>query len=501
MIVPPVALGNADPDWPPPPRGINGPGVAQMQIGPPIALVEVEAYPNPAPRKCIWAMLLLSSLLVLRVQQDRYAEVVRWHGGIPDNSGPFPWEIQPLVSRNDSFQATFLAPIMRRASTFIQPPHAEESMVVTGLSRTMSLGGSSGVTGVASQYGNAAGEALPAGVSAVVVGGTATTLPAACPKGNATSPCYVGVQTLASQQAERALPRPPAGDVVCHQFIAGGTLATMRPLLPAAPGVAPTAGAATATSAGSPAAAYGVGCVRGEHIHAAVVSSVNDTVVVAWDPPSSRSRLRGNSGRPVSCLASVSLSSMRPGPVVHVEWASTVLFDQRSSSIITVGFSGAQTLVAQQLDAATLQPRWRYRLPLSVAWLLHTPRVSDGFLIFVGSEQPFVGTIFVVDLRSSEIYEQDPPPTASGRRQPRRRRLPRAMFVESLVGNQAGLSAGHDASRTGELVEGPCSIFNPLAELAAAAAPPAASSTSAADKVGVAGGSSHDGGDVKSPDR
>merc|ERR1719210_2342165 len=88
-------------------------------------------------------MLLLSSLLVLRVQQDRYAEAVRWHGGVPDHGPPFPWEAQSLVDRGDGFEATFLAPVVRRASTFVR--HAAEAadggFFVTGLSHATFMGG------------------------------------------------------------------------------------------------------------------------------------------------------------------------------------------------------------------------------------------------------------------------------------------------------------------------------------------------------------------------
>lgn len=84
-------------------------------------------------------------------------------------------------------------------------------------------------------------------------------------------------------------------------------------------------------------------------------------------------------------------------------------------------------------DPVTLAPQWKFRLPLSVGWLLRAPLVSGGFLLFVGSEEPFLGTIFAIDLRKQQVYEQDPPAPGGARRRPQRRRLPQSMVVERLT--------------------------------------------------------------------
>ena len=62
--------------------------------------------------------------------------------------------------------------------------------------------------------------------------------------------------------------------------------------------------------------------------------------------------------------------------------------------------------------------------------------MSDGYLLFLGSETPFVGSIFAVDLRRQMIYQQDPP-TAGPSQRPRRWVLPYNKFVERLPENPA----------------------------------------------------------------
>ena len=51
-----------------------------------------------------WAMMLISILLILHVQRDRYIEALRWHGGIADHGPPLPWEVQPIISPNDTYE-------------------------------------------------------------------------------------------------------------------------------------------------------------------------------------------------------------------------------------------------------------------------------------------------------------------------------------------------------------------------------------------------------------
>ena len=50
-------------------------------------------------------MMLISILLILHVQRDRYIEALRWHGGIADHGPPLPWEVQPIILPNDTYEA------------------------------------------------------------------------------------------------------------------------------------------------------------------------------------------------------------------------------------------------------------------------------------------------------------------------------------------------------------------------------------------------------------
>ncbi|CAJ1332802.1 unnamed protein product, partial [Effrenium voratum] len=125
-------------------------------------------------------------------------------------------------------------------------------------------------------------------------------------------------------------------------------------------------------------------------------------LVVAWDPRGKG----GASGRPFSCLARVGFPSMSLLGSLSVDLVSSVIYDHSTGSILTLGFSGSQTIVVDQYSA-TLKPQLRYSIPISVAWLLHAPKMSDGYLLFLGSEAPFVGSIFAVDLQRQQIYQQD----------------------------------------------------------------------------------------------
>mmetsp|Transcript_77351 Transcript_77351/g.125236 ORF Transcript_77351/g.125236 Transcript_77351/m.125236 type:complete len:439 (+) Transcript_77351:157-1473(+) len=421
-MVPPNALGNPDPEveWRP----------ARGDFGqePEIVLVEAEAYPNAAPRKCVWTMLMLSTLMILHVQKDRYVEALRWRTGIPDEGPPLPWESQALVSGNDTFQATFLAPSMRRASSFVQLP-SNSPLVITGLLQRVFAGDSS-------NPGSVMAPAPPAGVTAVVVGTEQFALTQACP-GSAWAACHAGVQ----RAEESSVPvRQLPGASTCHRFLTGTSLSSLA----------------------APLGSFrGLLCTRSTSIHSAVAtsatSSENSTVVLAWE---ARSGSAQDSGRPVSCLASVSFPSMRLIRSVPVDFAASVHFDRATQSLITVGFSSAQTILVDQFDAKTLKPQLRYALPLSVAWLLHAPRVSDGFLLFLGSEVPFVGTIFAINLKKSLLYQQDPP---VGSRKPRRWVLPADKFVERLPDNSV-LSSGTGKNaflgQKGITGDGPCAAVS-----------------------------------------
>jgi len=409
MIVPPT-IGNADPEWPLPRNpagpgaglgnGVAGPGGA----GPPAAFIiqPIDAFPNTLPRKCVWAMLLLSCLLVLRVQQDRYAEILRWRGGVPD-MGRFPWEDHGLASGSDAFEATFLSPVMRKASTFLRAPQ-EASMVITGLTKAVlsrPIAGEGSASVAASAGSSSSSSMLPGFVTAVT---ESSLLPSRACLSNTTS-CFVGTQRARSVAASHGL---LPGSSACHRVVVGGSIRTMRPLVGANGSVR-------------------LLCIRSEFIEAVVPTAVNGTFILSWEPqPASGEKLLSS----ISCLAAVALPDMRVKQVVAVERVSTVLYDRGSASLVTISYTLKDSqLIAMALDPVTLLTRWKYRLPLSVAWLLRAPRVSDGFLLFVGSEDPFLGSIFTIDLVNSQVYEQDAPSSGT-RRPPQRRRLPREMVAE-----------------------------------------------------------------------
>lgn len=424
MSVQPTAFGNIDADEWPPGRDERLPqrfGAVIPGQDVPHVLV-VEAYPNPLPRKCVWAMLLLSCLLVLRVQQDRYTDVVRWTGGgVPDTGQPFPWETQPLVSANDTYQATFLSPIIRRASTFMNSNSAP--MMIAGLPRLV-VTGSSGDDATAVQ-------SVTPGV--VAIAGGFKLAPPVCGRG---SDCFVGVQrlppyvTAASLLTDGNSRKVPGLLVTCHRFVAGASATELHALVPVGKKVN-----------GSQAF-----CVRSKRIHSLASSaSKESSAVVAWDPigstkvnlsprPAAGTGLDQalRSSRMLTCLAAVSLHSgaAEVGPVALVDAAVTVLYDQGSQSLVTIGFTSTQMITVHQYDSVTLKPMVTYRLPMMVAWLLRAERLADGFLLFVGAEEPFTGSIFTIDLRRSEVFEQDPPTLGGSGQMPKRKKLPRRMVID-----------------------------------------------------------------------
>merc|ERR1712139_247093 len=95
----------------------------------------------------------------------------------------------------------------------------------------------------------------------------------------------------------------------------------------------------------------------------------------------------------------------------------------------------------------------------SVGWLVRSARVSNGFLIFIGSEEPFIGTTFSIDLRNSQVYQQDPPRGRGSSRKPERRRLPRALVLERPASD--GWNRPSPAEKA---MNGPCAIESMLLE-------------------------------------
>jgi hypothetical protein len=340
---------------------------------------------------------------VLRVQQDRYADGTRWHSGGRAVAGKsFPWEERALVAGDEPFEATLFTPARpgasTRASTFQRPVFGAD-MITAGTGRVSRLGFGKGGAGAAERGGS---EVMPDDVTAMLTG----TRGEGCQGANASKSCYMAVQRVRRFDNRSS----------CSRFVAGASLSTMQSLADI-----------TGEKAGS------LVCVEGTGIQSALATHIADKVVVAWEPIRQTSSRTGRH----SCLAMVdfppkawgalpgevhsSESNARESqtirPILH---DSTVLYDNRSRSIVTVGFDrcggdltslGSTKLVVHQFDAQTLEPRWTYHsLPLQVAWLLRSPRRSDGYLLFTvaQNEEVIIGTIFVIDLVTHEVYERGP---------------------------------------------------------------------------------------------
>jgi len=155
---------------------------------------------------------------------------------------------------------------------------------------------------------------------------------------------------------------------------------------------------------------------------------------------------------PFTCVAQLSLPSLSVKAVSAVDRAATALFDTASQSLVTVGFSLGGTLVLHVLNATSLLPQMRYRLPVSTSWVVQAPNISDGFVLLVGSEEPSFGTVFGIDLQQKQVYEVRAP--SPGHSRPRRQRLPKSLHVERLI---AG-GAANTFSEALTLPDGPCSI-------------------------------------------
>lgn len=139
--------------------------------------------------------------------------------------------------------------------------------------------------------------------------------------------------------------------------------------------------------------------------------------------------------------------------IILLVWTLTSEQLLYSRSYVSTSHGTATTgpcIVSVALRSFTMtfaQPE-RYSIPISVTWLLHAPKMSDGYLLFLGSETPFVGSIFAVDLRRQMIYQQDPP-TAGPSQRPRRWVLPYNKFVERLPENP--FMASKQSASTGTL--------------------------------------------------
>eukprot|EP00927_Polykrikos_kofoidii_P063221 TRINITY_DN58037_c0_g1_i1.p1 TRINITY_DN58037_c0_g1~~TRINITY_DN58037_c0_g1_i1.p1 ORF type:complete len:449 (-),score=49.84 TRINITY_DN58037_c0_g1_i1:25-1371(-) len=386
IIIPPTRFGNNDPDYPDW-QARGGVIAIGANDGMPVVVQVVDAYPNPLPRRCIWAMLLLAGLWVITVHNNRAVENVgRWRGGgKPDKGKPLPWESQSLVSQNDSYEAIFLTPVFGHIASFVHSPAGKSARGIFS--------------------------------SDILVVPGFFHLPPSCPSGS-DDRCFVGVKPLEPSSAISLLRSHQLPDsAACHQFLVGKSPTSLRPLnFNDVTGVQQKATSAL--------------CVRSGRIHSVTLSPLDSnatnshgmTAIVAWDP------------KPMTlgtCVSIVQLNDMTVGPTMLADSTSMVVYDKGSHSVVTFGFDTSHhLLIVNQFDAATLTFMWRYRLPLSVSWLLRAPRLSDGYLIFVGTEDPFIGTTLVVDLKLSEVYEQEPA-LSGAKRLPQRRHIQRSTVVDN----------------------------------------------------------------------
>lgn len=430
---PPGTIGNADADLPPGFRVHVGGFAQAAQAG--------NGNPSPPP-KWLWAMLMMFSMLVLRLQEEQYAESMRNRAfAAAERDPPFVWEADVLSLGNASLQTAFLSPLYRRTPSFLTPV-VGAGTAFTGLGRVLAT----------SSSGSAMEEP-----NAVAAGSGQLTL-SMCPEDG--RECIVAVQRA---PLLRRVARAPQGST-CFRLLAGADAANLLPVSDAG-GNRPLL------------------CLRSRLLTAVVPAKVagDDRLVVVWDPPrppreifrmhveseaADSNHFEGNRSRldtaslsrladlgvlsdlavldgatlgPHSlslslstCIAALSLPDLTVKAVTTVDRASTAIFDQATSLLLIIGFSASQMIVVQALDAETLEPKWRFRLPLTMAWVVRAPPSSDGFVLLIGSEEPFLGTVVVVDLKAARVYEQDPPYGPEHRRSPRRR-LPR-VHAESLAG-------------------------------------------------------------------
>lgn len=348
---------------------------------------------------------------MVRVQQDHYAEAMRRTGGwIEDTGAPFPWELQALVANNDTFESTYLSPMIRRVSTFV---HSKgEKLVIPGLPHV--------VTPVVKGHG--VSPILPTDVVAL---GSGFSWPSPdCNAGGGS--CFVALQRLPANFAK-------AG--TCHRIVAGSALSSLREVV------------GTGNSSSQ------VLCVDGSRVHSLVPAGALGASVVAWDPPQAKvnlgmaetsAQVQTWNQQQLTCLRGVGLDTLQVGPSVLVDGVALMLYDAASKTVVTIGFATAsQLLTVRQYDPVTLAAQQTHTLPLTTAWLLNAARLTDGYVVFIGAEDPFFGFVFTVDLRFGNLYQTEPPAPGGGKR-PKRRKFPRGPDQRGL-GDAS--SAQHDFSK------------------------------------------------------
>lgn len=375
-----------------------------------------------------------STLMLLRLQQEHIGIEFRQHRGVvlEETAPAFKWEAISSLASVEDFEATLLSPSRQGASTFL--PEGDHLAV-------LSLGN----VGLLHAGAKNATENSVSGTGYVGIGRGSHIHLDGCDRDS----CVLGMQRV--PLFRRPSHRVPRG-ATCFRVMVGPTAEELQPM----------------ASSSRP-----LLCMRAQRISA--VLPVNDkgntTVYLVWDPSVPRGgestggqdtgdRAASDSAQynaalmpAFTCVAALTLPDLQVRAMAGVDWAATAVYDSASASIITIGHTATSgTLVAHSLDPLTLRPKRRYRLPLSTAWSVQLPGVSDGFLLLLGAEPPFTGTAFAIDLGAEQVYMLSPPEGESD--PPVRMRLPKSKHVEELVnGGAMGLLS---PSLTAE--DGPCNI-------------------------------------------
>lgn len=368
------------------------------------AAAQPEVYRAPPPLRCVSSLMLLSCLCLLRTLEDSeqwqrdYAEVMRGQGESLAAAVTFPWDLNLLAVANDTFEATFLwaeeDTSAGRPSNFLHLPQLGPGMVVVGAGNVVLPGHGPGasLSPTASVVATTSASATPAGLSGLEALTSAPGSPdlPGCGREAGRPGCFVGVQKTRSRNGS-----------TCHRFVSGSVPHNMRHL----------------HDGHSNRSAF---CVHSKQVKA-VVPTRGGSAVITWSDTRFLSKRPDRS----TCVAVMDLlPDMRMRRVFRASSVSTILFDNSSSSLITIGFSAPQVMVVVQYDAMLLELVSTYTLPLSVAWLLREPRLTDGVLLFLGPEESLVSTTFIVDLVNFEVYQEEPPLVGSRKQKPVRRRMP-----------------------------------------------------------------------------
>lgn len=408
----PRTFGNAQDDWDHE-REVNA-----------VMGIEDDHRPPPASR-CVSTLMLISCFCLLRTLEDEkrqreyYAEKLYGRTERVEAEVTFPWDQQALVTANDTFEAIYLRAeedaAEGRTSSFLRIPQLGRGMVIAGPGHVVQsrppAGGAPPLAPAAADMPIAAlaDQPNPAGLEAFTLSAGLPGLPGCGDEAG----CFLGVQKLraAEQSGSSSL-------ITCHRFVSGLAPSSMHHVHDGAHN-------------------RSAFCIVSKQVKT-VVPIGSGRALIAWRDQ----RLLSQRPDRSTCLAVVGLF---PDTFVkHVFRAtsvSTVLFDNRSSSIVTVGFFGPQAMAVVQYDAVQLQPLRLYTLPLSVAWLVREPRLTDGTLLFMGSEDPPLSSTFIIDLKKFEVYLQDLPAGGKGEK-PVRRRMP---HVVKRLDEQPGTDAGAQA--------------------------------------------------------